>query len=59
MQPVLDFLRTNFALFLAVALPLAGALLAIVAYTRGERDHALRISAATVLGICLYALLLT
>ena len=59
MQPVLDFLRTNFALFVAVALPLAGVLLAIVAFTRGERDQGLRIAAASVLGICLYALLLT
>jgi len=59
LRPVLDFLRTNFAYFVAVALPLAGVVLAIAKYVDGDRDTALGIAAASVLGICLYALLLT
>jgi hypothetical protein len=56
--PILDFLRRYFAYFVAVALPLAGAVLAIVKYADGDRDEALGIAAASVLGVCLYALLL-
>jgi hypothetical protein len=57
--PILDFLRTNFAYFVAVALPLAGVIMAIAKYVDGDRDESLRIAAAAVLGVCLYALLLT
>jgi hypothetical protein len=57
--PVLDFLRANFAYIVAVALPLAGVVMAIAKYLDGDRDTALGIAAASVLGICLYALLLT
>lgn len=54
---VLDFLRRNFAYFVAVALPLAGVVLAIVKYADGGRDDSLRIAAAALLGVCLYGLL--
>lgn len=57
--PVLDFLRENFALFVAVALPFAGLVMAIAKYADGDRDMGIRIGAASVLGGCLYALLLT
>jgi len=53
----LDFLRGIFAYVIAVALPLAGAILAIAQYAAGDRVEALRVAAFTVLGICLYALL--
>ncbi len=59
MQPVLDFLRTNFALFVAVAFPLAGVILAVIKLAGGDREDALRIAAASLLGFFLYALLLT
>jgi hypothetical protein len=58
MGPLLDVLRRNFAYFVAVALPLAGAVLAVAKFADGDRDDALRIAAASVLGACLYALLL-
>jgi hypothetical protein len=58
MAPVLDFLRANFAYFVAVALPLAGIVIAIAKLSGGDRDDALRIAAASVLGACLYALAL-
>ena len=56
--PILDFLRRNFAYFVAVALPLAGVVLAVVKFAEGDRDDALRIAAAALLGACLYALAL-
>lgn len=56
--PILDFLRRYFAYFVAVALPLAGAVLAVVRFAEGSREDALGIAAAALLGICLYALLL-
>jgi hypothetical protein len=56
--PALDFLRANFAYIVAVALPLAGVVMAVAKYMDGDRDEGLRIAAASVLGICLYALLL-
>jgi hypothetical protein len=56
--PILDFLRTNFAYFVAVALPLAGLVLAIVKFADGDREAGLGIAAAALLGVCLYALLL-
>lgn len=59
MGPILDFLRTHFAIFVAVALPLAGVVLAIAKFADGDRDEGLRIAAAALLGVCLYAVLLT
>ncbi len=56
---MLDVLRGTFAYVVAVALPLAGAILAIIQFVDGETREGIRIAAATLLGICLYALLLT
>jgi hypothetical protein len=56
---MLDRLRWIFPYAVAVALPLAGAVLAVVRYADGDRDEGMRIAAATVLGLALYALLLT
>ncbi len=58
LERILDFLRTHFVVFVAVALPLAGVVLAIVRYTAGDREDALRIAVASVFGFCIYALLL-
>ena len=58
MAPVLDFLRAYFAYIVAVALPLAGIVMAIAKFAAGDRDEGLRIAAASVLGVCLYALAL-
>jgi hypothetical protein len=44
-------------LVIAVVVPLAGVVLAILQWSSGDRTFALRILAAVVLGICLYALL--
>jgi hypothetical protein len=57
--PILDFLRRNFAYIVAVALPLAGLVLAVIKLAEGDRDGALKIAAAALLGACLYGLLLT
>ncbi len=59
LAPVLDFLRSIFIYIVAVALPAAGVVLALVQYTKGERDEGIRLAAASLLGIFLYLLLLT
>jgi hypothetical protein len=56
---MLDRLRVLFPFVVAVALPLAGAVLAVLRLAQGDRDEGLRLVAATVLGVALYALLLT
>ena len=56
--PILDFLRRWFAVIVAVALPLAGVILAVIRFAEGDREDAFRIAAAALLGVCLYALLL-
>ena len=58
LRAVLDRLRELFPLALAVALPLVGAVFALLRFSDGHRDEALRIGAATLLGLALYALLL-
>ncbi len=58
LAPILDFLRRNFAYFVAVALPLAGVVLAIIKYADGDREAGVGIAAAALLGVCAYALLL-
>jgi hypothetical protein len=55
---MLDRLRWIFPYAVAVARPLAGAVLAVVRYADGDRDEALRLAAASVLGLALYGLLL-
>lgn len=56
LQPMLDRLRAAFPYIVAVALPLAGVIIAILRYTQGERDDALRIALVAVLGMFLYGL---
>jgi hypothetical protein len=53
---VLDLLRRLFVYVVAVVLPLAGAVLAVVRFADGDRDDGLRLAAASVLGVCLYLL---
>ena len=47
---MLDRLRWIFPYAVAVALPLAGVVLAVVRYADGDRDEALRLAAASLLG---------
>lgn len=56
---MLDRLRWIFPYAIAVALPLAGVVLAVMRFADGDRDDALRLAAASLLGLCLYALLLS
>lgn len=53
---MLDRLRWVFPYAVAIGLPLAGVVLAGARFTAGDRDDALRLAAASVLGLCLYAL---
>ena len=46
-------------LVIAVAVPLAGLLLALQVAATGDRRRGLRIGAATVLGVCVWAAVLT
>jgi hypothetical protein len=55
---LLDALRVGFPYIVAIALPLAGVLIAVIRYTQGDRDEALRIAVAAFLGVCLYGLIL-
>jgi hypothetical protein len=55
---MLDHLRTLFVYIVAVALPLAGAVIAVIRFADGDRDDGLRIAAAAVFGAALYSLLL-
>jgi hypothetical protein len=55
---MLDRLRLLFPFVVAVVLPLAGAILAVVRFAGGDRDEGLRLAAASVLGLALYALFL-
>jgi threonine/homoserine/homoserine lactone efflux protein len=48
-----------FPIVLAVVVPLAGLVLALQHAAQGDRRQALRVGAATLLGGCLYALLVT
>jgi hypothetical protein len=59
MEPILDFLRGSFVYIVAVVLPLAGLILAIIRLAEGDRIEGARIAAAAALGGFLYALLLT
>jgi hypothetical protein len=54
---ILDRLRVAFPYLVAVALPLAGIVIAVVRYAQGDREDALRIALAAFLGMCLYGLL--
>jgi hypothetical protein len=56
---MLDFLRGIFIYLVAIALPLAGVVLAIVKLADGDREEAARIGAAALLGACVYVVLLS
>lgn len=56
---VLDRLRAGFPYIVALGLPLAGLLLAIIRFSAGDRDEGVRLLGATAVGCALYALLLT
>lgn len=56
---MLDRLRGSFIYVVALVLPLAGAIIAIVRYSEGDRDEAIRLAALALLGTCLLALLAT
>jgi hypothetical protein len=55
---VLDRLRRVFPYAVAVLLPLAGIVIALVHHTQDDREEALRIALAAFLGLCAYGLLL-
>ncbi|MEA2153963.1 MAG: hypothetical protein QOE11_103 [Solirubrobacteraceae bacterium] len=57
--PLLDRLRAGFPYIIALALPFAGLALAAVKLSAGDGEDALRLLGATLLGVALYALLLT
>lgn len=56
-EPVLDVLRAIFPYAIAAFFPLAGLIFVVVRLVEGDRLEAARLLAATVLGVCLYALL--
>ncbi len=55
---MLDRLRRLFPFVVALALPLAGIIMAAVRFAQDDRDEALRLAAAALLGMALYGLLL-
>ncbi|MDP2712846.1 MAG: hypothetical protein Q8O56_16680 [Solirubrobacteraceae bacterium] len=55
---MLDRLRAVFPIALAIVLPLAGIIIAGARYADGDRDEALRMAAASLVGGAIYWLLL-
>lgn len=55
---MLNRLRALFPIALAIVLPLAGIIIAGVRYADGDRDEALRLAAAALVGGAIYWLLL-
>lgn len=59
----MDWIKRNASdllpIVIAIVVPLAGILLAAQEAVGGDRTHAVRIGAACVLGVCLWALILT
>jgi hypothetical protein len=55
--PVRKTLADLFPVLIAVVLPVAGLLLALLYYNRGDRPQATRVGVGVVLGIFVYALL--
>ncbi len=53
---MLDRVRVAFPYIVAIALPLAGIVIAILRYTQGGHDDALRVAVAALLGLFLYGL---
>jgi hypothetical protein len=58
-QRILDQLRAGFPYIVALGLPLAGLVLAAVRYSQGHADEGIRLVGASLVGVALYALLLT
>jgi len=56
---MLDLLRGFFIYAVAIALPLAGLMLAATKFVQRERDEGVRLLVATLLGVFLYLLLLS
>jgi len=54
---MLDRLRGSFIYVVALVLPLAGVVIAAIRFAEGDRDEAVRIAAAALLGTCVLALL--
>jgi len=54
---MLDRLRGSFIYVVAIVLPLAGAIIAVIRFAEGDREEAVRIAAAALLGLCVLALL--
>lgn len=59
MKDLLDRAPAVFPLALAVVVPLVGLLLALERLAAGDRAQALRIGLATVIGVCVWAAILT
>jgi hypothetical protein len=59
MRPILDWLRASFIYLFSALLPLAGAVMAVVRLTEGERDEAARVLAASVAGALVWLIVLT
>jgi hypothetical protein len=59
MRPILDWLRASFIYIVSALLPLAGAVMAVVRLTEGERDEAARVLAASVAGALVWLIVLT
>ena len=57
MALMLDRLRGSFIYVVALVLPLAGVVIAAIRFAEGDRDEAVRIAAAALLGTCVLALL--
>ena len=57
--PMLDRLRGMFIYVVALVLPLAGAIIAIIRFVEGDREEAIRVLAAALLGACLLTLVLS
>jgi hypothetical protein len=59
MRPILDWLRANFIYIVSALLPLAGAVMAVVRLSEGERDEGARVLAASVAGAFVWLIVLT
>jgi len=54
---MLDRLRGSFIYVVALVLPLAGAVIAVIRFAEGDRNEAIRLAALALLGASLLALL--
>lgn len=55
---MLDRLRVAFPYIVALLLPLAGVVLAVVRFADGQREEAIRMAALALLGLALLGLLI-